>query len=116
LEKQLVENKASKAVFSFKLLEKLNPSRVGQWVNLLIKNEQEESQDYAQRRMNEMKGLSVSENYVIRIDKDKVHEQKNVLSNAEIDQLLKSGGEITKFRIQKLTRSSLAGDRQYAAE
>ncbi|HEV8513508.1 MAG TPA: cyclic nucleotide-binding domain-containing protein, partial [Cyclobacteriaceae bacterium] len=117
LEKQLVENTASKAVFSFKLLEKINPSRVGQWVNVLIKNEQEESQDYAQRRMNEMKGLSISENYVIRIDKDRVSsEGKNILSSSELEQLLRSGGEITKFRIQKLTRSSSVEDRQYAAE
>ncbi len=37
LEKQLIENRPSKAVFSFKLLEKLNPSRVGQWVNSIDK-------------------------------------------------------------------------------
>jgi hypothetical protein len=117
LEGQLIGSKASKAVFSFKLLEKLNPSRVGQWVNALIKNEQEESQDYAQRRMNELKGLSVSENYVIRIDRDRVSgEGKNILSKPELDQLLKSGGEITKSRLQKLTRSTFVGDRQYAAE
>src|SRR5260221_1416484 len=67
--------------------------------------------------MNEMKELSVSENYVIRIDKDRTSsEGKNILSNVEIDQLLNSGGDITKFRIQKLTRSTSGGDRQYAAE
>ncbi|HLZ15429.1 MAG TPA: cyclic nucleotide-binding domain-containing protein, partial [Cyclobacteriaceae bacterium] len=117
LESQLIDDKTSKAVFSYKLLEKLNPSRVAQWVNVLIKNAQEEAQDYAQRRVNEMKGLSVSENYVIRIDKDRVSsEGKNVLSGSEIEQILRSGGEITKSRIQKLTRSSQVGDRQYAAE
>ncbi len=117
LEKQLIDNKISKAVFSFKLLEKLNPSKVGVWVNSLIKNEQEEAQDYAQRRMNEMKGLSVSENYVIRLDKSKVSsEGKNILSAIDIDQILKNGGEITRLRIQKLTRSAQVGDRQYAAE
>ncbi len=117
LENQLIDNKISKAVFSFKLLEKLNPSRVGVWVNSLIKNEQEEAQDYAQRRMNEMKGLSVSENYVIRLDKTRVSsEGKNILSAIDIEQILKSGGEITRFRIQKLTRSPQVGDRQYAAE
>ncbi len=117
LEKQLIDNRASKSVFSFKLLEKLNPSRVVYWVNVLVKNDREESQDYAQRRMNEMKGLSVSENYVIRIDKDRVSSDgKNVLSKTEIDQLLHSSGEITKSRVQKLTRSPAVGDRQYAAE
>jgi AAA family ATP:ADP antiporter len=64
-----------------------------------------------------LKGLSVSENYVIRIDKDRVNsEGKTILSSIDIEQILKSGGEITKFRIQKLTRSSALGDRQYAAE
>jgi len=58
LEAQLTDRKTSKAVFSFKLLEKLNPSNVNAWVNMLMKNRQEEAQDYAQRRMNEMKGLS----------------------------------------------------------
>jgi AAA family ATP:ADP antiporter len=117
LEGQLVDPKTSKAVFSFKLLEKLNPSKVAHWVNILIKNAQEEAQDYAQRRVNEMKGLSVSENYVIRIDKERASsEGKNILSAIDIEQILKSGGEITKFRVQKLTRSSHVGDRQYAAE
>ncbi len=117
LEAHLTDNKISKAVFSFKLLEKLNPSKVGVWVNSLVKNAKEETEDYAQRRMNEMKGLSVSENYVIRIDKNKVSsEGKNILSSTDLEQILRSGGEITKFRIQKLTRSPLVGDRQYAAE
>jgi len=117
LEERLTDSKTSKAVFSFKLLEKLNPSRVGVWVNSLMKNGQEEAQDYAQRRMNEMKGLSVSENYVIRLDKSRVSgEGKNILSAIDIEQILKSGGEITKFRIQKLARSAQVGDRQYAAE
>ncbi len=117
LERQLTDSQTSKAIFSFKLLEKLNPSRVGTWVNALVRNEQEEAQDYAQRRMNEMKGLSVSENYVIRIDRNRVSsEGKNILSTQDIDQILSSGGEITRFRIQKLTRSAKVGDRQYAAE
>ncbi|MBS1488540.1 MAG: cyclic nucleotide-binding domain-containing protein [Bacteroidetes bacterium] len=117
LEAQLGDQQTSKAVFSFKLLEKLNPSKVGMWVNSLFKNEREEIKEYAQRRMNELKGLSVSENYVIRIDpKLSNTENKKILSLQEIDQMLKSGGEITRSRIQKLSRSVAVVDRQYAAE
>jgi len=51
------------------------------------------------------------------MDKDRVgSEGKSILSKTEIDQLLMSGGEITKSRIQKLTRSTSSGDRQYAGE
>ena len=117
LETQLYDRKNSKAVFSFKLLEKLNPSRVGFWVNELMKNRNEEAQDYAQRRMNEMKGLSVSENYVIHINKNKASmEGKTLLSIIDLELVLKSGGEITRQRIQRLARSSNPGDRHYAAE
>lgn len=117
LEAQLTDPQTSKAVFSFKLLEKLNPSKVAGWVNMLIKNEREEVKEYAQRRVNEIKGLSVSENYVIRYDRGKVNaDTKKTLSALEVDQMLKSGGEITRVRIQKLSRSSSVVDRQYAAE
>ncbi|MGC4021633.1 MAG: hypothetical protein QM734_06675 [Cyclobacteriaceae bacterium] len=117
LQTQLEDKKISKAVFSFKLLEKLNPSKVNVWVNTLMKNKREEAQDYAQRRMNEMKGLSVSENYVVRIDKNRVDtDGKNILSGVDLEQILKNGGEITKSRIQKLARSHDPGDRLYAAE
>jgi HEAT repeat protein len=117
LQSQLGDRKTSKAVFSFKLLEKLNPSNVGVWVNALMKNRSEEAQDYAQRRMNEMKGLSVSENYIIRIDRSKTSgEGKNILTGTDLEQVLRSGGDITRARIQKLARSADAGDRHYAAE
>lgn len=117
LEKQLLDKKTSKAIFSFKLLEKLNPLKVGVWVNELMKNRREEAQDYAQRRMNEMKGLSVSENYVIRINRKMVSaDGKNVLSSFDLDQMLRNGGEITKTRLQRLARSPEPGDRHYAAE
>lgn len=117
LESHLRDRKTSKAVFSFKLLEKLNPSKVATWVNVLMKNRSEEAQDYAQRRMNEMKGLSVSENYVIRIDRSRVEAgEKNVLTGTDLEQVLRSGGDITRQRVQKLARSGDDGDRHYAAE
>lgn len=117
LHAQLEDKKISKAVFSYKLLEKLSPSKVNVWVNALMKNKREEAQDYAQRKMNEMKGLSVSENYVIRLDRTRVSsEGKKLLTGIDLDQVLRGGGEITRRRIQKLARSLDAGDRHYAAE
>jgi ATP:ADP antiporter, AAA family len=66
--------------------------------------------------MNEIKGLSVSDQYVIRMDSNKVDAGKNMLSKFDLQMIIDNGGDITKGRIQKLTRSSDANDRQYAAE
>lgn len=117
LEQNLNAQDSSRSVFSFKLLEKINPSRAGVWINTLMKNEEEDTRDYAQRRMNELKGLSVSENYVIRIDNSKVAaNEKQILSKHDLELILNSGGEILKPRIQRLARSQEAKDRYYAAE
>ncbi|MFN8341295.1 MAG: hypothetical protein U0V64_06480 [Cyclobacteriaceae bacterium] len=117
LEGMLQHVDTSKAVFSFRLLEKLNPAQVGNWVNSLMKNESEDTREYAQRRMNEIKGLSVSERYVVRIDRD--HAQiasKNILSKSDLELVFRSGGDVTKSRISRLSRSTVSEDRQYAAE
>lgn len=117
LERQLVDSKSTKAVFSFRLLEKLNPAQVGVWINGLMKNEADSVRDYAQRRMNEVKGLSVSDQYVIRADKDVAgFDAKKLLNKIDLQAILGNGGDISKQRIQKLTRSEQADDRQYAAE
>ena len=117
LEQMLVTPSSGKAVFSFKLLEKINAAQAGVWVNNLMKNEDEATRYYAQERMNEMKGLSVSEQYVIRLDNTKTHETgKNILSRADLQLIIENGGHITKSRIQKLTRSANPNDRHYAAE
>ncbi|HRG79062.1 MAG TPA: Npt1/Npt2 family nucleotide transporter, partial [Cyclobacteriaceae bacterium] len=117
LETNLHGEDPTKAVFSFKLLEKIDPSKAGFWINILMKNEGENTREYAQRRMNELKGLSVSDNYVIRVDKEKVAAQdKNILSKNDIDLILNSGGDIQKARIQRLARSLDANDRHYSAE
>jgi AAA family ATP:ADP antiporter len=117
LEAQLANIETSKAIFSFKLLEKINPAQVPVWVNNLMKNETEEAKDYAQRRMNEIKGLSVSERYVIRIDQNKADSsERNILTKADLESIINSGGDITKTRVQRLSRSSQPEDRQYAAE
>ena len=117
LEQMLTLPQPEKAVFSFKLLEKINAANISHWVNQLLKNEDEVTRHFAHDRMNELKGLSVSDQYVIRLDRSKAGEgTKNILSKADLEFLLESGGEVTKSRIQKLTKSSNPNDRHYAAE
>ncbi len=117
LEARLSDEKPGVAVFAYKLLEKINPAEMGTRVNTLIRNGSEETRDYAQRKMNEIKGLSVSDRYVIRYDSAKSDvSDKNLLTKSELELIINSGGDITKSRILKLTRSNNPGDRQYAAE
>jgi HEAT repeat protein len=118
LESRLDESEASKAIFSFKLLEKLDATQLSTWVNRLIKNEDESIHTYAQERLNEIKGLSVSDKYVISMDSRQADESavKNILSKSDLHLILENGGDITKTRIQKLARSANADDRHYAAE
>jgi len=117
LESKLGLNSPGSAVFSFKLLEKINAANVSVWVNSMMKNEDETIRHYAQEKMNELKGLSVSDKYVIRMDQSKVVDAaKSVLSKTDIQLIIENGGDITKTRIQKLTRSTDANDRHYAAE
>jgi ATP:ADP antiporter, AAA family len=117
LESMLMEPDSRKAVFSFKLLEKINASQMSVWVNNLIRNQEESVNTYAQERLNEIKGLSVSDKYVITMDSNRVDgASKNILSKNDLELIIQNGGDITKTRIQRLTRSTNADDRQYAAE
>jgi AAA family ATP:ADP antiporter len=117
LENMLMIPIASKAVFSYKLLEKINAAQVPVWANSLMKNEDDSAKHYAQERMNELKGLSVSDQYVIRMDESRIAvSDKNILTKLDLQMMFENGGDITKSRIQKLTRSTIANDRHYAAE
>jgi AAA family ATP:ADP antiporter len=118
LEMMLNERDESKAIFSFKLLEKINAANVPLWINYLMKNEDEKIRQYAQNKMNEVNGLSVSDKYVIRLDQSKVNDylNKNVLNRADLQSFIENSGDITKGRIQKLARSENPEDRHYAAE
>ncbi|HYC87473.1 MAG TPA: hypothetical protein VEB86_19705, partial [Chryseosolibacter sp.] len=116
LEKMLTEPLPGKAVFSFKLLEKINASNTAGWINSLIRNDDESTRHYAQERLNEMKGLSVSDRYVIKVDPSKAGDGKNVLSKLDLQAILESDGDITKTRIHRLARSTDPNDRHYAAE
>ncbi|MDH4057338.1 MAG: hypothetical protein OEU76_01170 [Cyclobacteriaceae bacterium] len=66
LEEMISFPNPGKAIFSYKLLEKLNASQTSFLVNSLIKNKEDSVRSFAQERMNEIKGLSVSDQYVIR--------------------------------------------------
>jgi ATP:ADP antiporter, AAA family len=115
LEQFLKIPEAAKAVFSFKLLEKINAGQVPAWINSLMRNTDDSARGYAQHRMNELKGLSVSDKYVIR-GTTQESSQKQLLSRSDLQSIIDNNGEITKSRVQKLTRSLNSSDRQYAAE
>jgi hypothetical protein len=117
LEKRLAEETPGKAIFAFKFLEKYDFSMVGAWVGALMKNPDESVRSYAQEKLNELKGLSVSDQYVIRLNPEKSDtDSKTLLGQSEIRQIIENNGEISKLRIQSLARSSISRDRQYAAE
>lgn len=117
LEQMLTLPHPEKAIFSFKLLEKINAANISHWVHQMLKNEDEITRHFAQDRMNELKGLSVSDQYVIRMDESSaLAGRKSVLTKAELQYLLQSGGDVTKTRIQRLTKSSDPNDRHYATE
>jgi len=116
LEGMLLAPFPGKAVFSYKLLEKINAANTGSWINNLIRNEDESTRHYAQEKLNEMKGLSVSDRYVIKIDPLKAGGGKNIISKSDLQMILENDGDITKARIQRLVRSADPNDRHYAAE
>lgn len=117
LEERLTADDSSKAVFSFKLLEKISPSQIPGWVNNLLRNNNDEVLEYGNRRLNELKGLSVSDRYVVRFDaKRQSGEERNILTKTDLESIINSGGDVTKSRIQKLSRSPVVEDRQYSAE
>lgn len=115
LEQILKIPNAAKSIFAFKLLEKINSGQIPTWINTLMRNSDDTTRHYAQHRMNELKGLSVSDKYVIK-GTNQEGGGKQVLSKADLQMIIDNSGEITKSRVQKLTRSLDPSDRQYAAE
>ena len=115
LELSVNENQMSRVVFTFKLLEKLNPGNITNIINNLMKSESAQIRDYAQQRMNEIKGLSVSDRYVINLADQKKSNGKNIVKGFDLDELLQHG-DITKSRIAKLSHSDNSDDRLYAVE
>jgi len=116
LEAALGRSQPEKAIFLFRLLEKINPNAVSSSINKLMSHKSSNIRDYAQAKLNEIKGLSVSEKYVIKFDPNSdERENKNLVGGVDLDGLLNSGS-ITKKRIAKLSKSEDYEDRLYASE
>lgn len=116
LELYLKKVQADKAVFLFKLLEKINPNAVGSSINKMMNHQSDSVRGYAQDRMNQLKGLSVSDKYVIQVGNGGEDTSvKNIVDGLDLEGLLTTGN-ITKRRISRLCKSDNLEDRQYAAE
>jgi len=111
----LNSKKPATAVFSFKLLEKINPTFVAPSINTLMGHENQIVRDFAQNTMNAVRGVSVSDKYIIDAKTEEAKEGRVMLSPTEISFLLHQG-EISNKRLAKLCRSESAQDRQYGAE
>jgi MFS family permease len=117
LEEMLTFTDSGKAVFSFKFLEKLNANQIPVWVNTLIKNRDNSVRHYAQEKMNEIKGLSVSDKYIIRMNSPALEgTDKIMIGKNDLNLIIDNGGDISKTRLNRLCRSSDPVDRQYGAE
>ena len=90
-------------IFSYKLLEKINAAQAPGWITTLMKNEDESARSYAQEKLNELKGLSVSDQFVIRMDSAKVEgAEKNMLSKFDLQSILESGWRYHKNPYSKI--------------
>ena len=105
----------STSVFCFKLLEKINPNFVAPSINTLMRHENSLVRDFAQDKMNAIRGVSVSDRYIISAESKKFEEGRKIVGELDLRNLL-STGEISKRRIANLCRSEEAQDRQYGAE
>jgi AAA family ATP:ADP antiporter len=115
IEHNLTNERPATVVFSFKLLEKINPTYVSPSINTLMGHKNEKIRNFAQNTMNSVRGVSVSDRYIIDATDDAARKGRVFLTPTEIDTLLRSG-EISKKRIAKLCRSEDSMDRQYGAE
>ncbi|MEO1054658.1 MAG: HEAT repeat domain-containing protein, partial [Bacteroidota bacterium] len=117
LENTLESEETNKAVFSFKLLEKVNPTKLPIMVNKLLDHNSGEIKAFAQERMNEINGLSVSDKYVISYNKQNsgVISGRYLVPKKDMQELFMTGS-ISKSRVSGLTRSDSRDDRQYVAE
>jgi Cyclic nucleotide-binding domain len=115
IQHNLQSEKPATAVFSFKLLEKINPVYVAPSINTLMKHDSEIVRDFAQHTMNVVRGVSVSDRYIISAASEEAKKGRILLTDQEIRSLLQTG-EVSKKRLAKLCRSEDAQDRQYGAE
>ena len=115
LENTLNDALTNKVIFSFKLLEKVEPQSLPSHINTMMNHDSDDIREFAQQKMNELKGLSVSDRYVISLNKESEAEGKQMVSGNDIMELFTSG-DISKSRLSKLCKSMRSEDRQYAAE
>ena len=115
IEHSLTNEKPATVVFAFKLLEKINPTYVSPSINTLMGHKSEKVRDFAQDTMNAVRGVSVSDKYIINAKSEDVRDGRVMLTETEISTLFQSS-TISKKRIAKLCRSEDAQDRQYGAE
>lgn len=115
LEDGLDNTRPDKAIFSYRLMEKLNPAVAGSGINRMMRNPNEDVREYAQLKMNEIRGVSVSDHYVVSVKSDKDSKGKHLVRGEELISLFKTG-DISNRRIARLSRSTRNEDRQYAAE
>ena len=101
------------SIFAFKLLEKIHPQVIPHSINVLMSHNTPGIRQFAQSKMNELKGTSVSDKYILAN-----HSEPNgkiIISQDDLDELFKFG-EISRNRVYKLSKSTVVEDRQYAAE
>ncbi len=115
IQNNLLNDEPSLSVFSFKLLEKINPNYVNSSLNTLMRHPKPVIREFAQEKMNSIKGLSVSDKYIITSSAKEAEEGRSKLSSLDLINLL-SSGDISVKRIASLCKSENAQDRQYGAE
>jgi len=115
IQSNLLNDHPSLSVFSFKLLEKINPNYVNSSLNTLMRHPKRIVRDFAQDKMNAIKGLSVSDKYIVTSSEEKVEDGRSKLSASDLLNLL-SNGDVSVKRIASLCKSENVQDRQYGAE
>ena len=115
IQKNLQDTKPATAIFSFKLLEKINPIYIAPSINTLMRHKDDVVREFAQSEMNAFRGVSVSDRYIFWAKNDEVRHERVMLTKTEIEDLLQTG-DVSKKRLAKLCRSEDHNDRQYGAE
>ena len=115
VQNNLLNDMPSMAVFSYKLLEKMNPSYINNSLNILMRHPKSIVREFAQRKMNAVRGLSVSDKYIVKANEKDAESGRNVLSSFDLVSLL-SEGDVSVKRIASLCKSENEQDRQYGAE
>ncbi len=115
IQNNLLNDQPAMAVFSFKLLEKINPNYVNHSLNILMRHPKQIVREFAQEKMNAIKGLSVSDKYIVASNIKDAEKGRNKLSSFDLVNLL-SNGDISVKRIAGLCKSENLQDRQYGAE